>query len=158
MDEALAVNPDTRFALALPWPDYPERDPAGVETYPNADAYAAVWYGGLAYWHALIEGLRTDYPEVPITNLPHGRAALELRALYETDALPEVDVLTSETQPSVFTDTKGHADDVLLELGTLVWLGVIYDLSVGQYPTPDGYETDLVSLAEQIVTEDPMVW
>ena len=66
--------------------------------------------------------------------------------------------LTSASQPSVFTDTKGHADQILEDLGTLVWLGVIYDLSPGEYPAPEGYETDLVGLAEQIVEEDPMVW
>lgn len=158
MDEALAVNPDTRFALALPWPDYPERDPAGNATYPDADSYSAVWYEGLSYWYALIDDLRANYPEVPIANLPHGRAALELRTLYEADNLPDVAELTSDTQPSIFTDTKGHADDVLVDLGTQIWLGVLYDLSPGQYPTLEGYDTDLVRLAEQVVAEDSMGW
>ena len=83
---------------------------------------------------------------------------MELRDLYEGDNLPDVVVLTSGSQPSVFTDTKGHADQILEDLGTLVWLGVIYDLSPGAYPSPPGYATDLVGLAEQIVEEDPMVW
>ena len=158
MDEALEANPDTRFALAAPWPDYPERYSDNTPSYPDAESYAEVWEQYLSYWHLLIEDVRADYPGVAVTNLPHGRGAVELRTLYEADDLPEVVALTSWAQPSVFTDTKGHADQILLDLGTLVWLGVLYDLSPGQYPTPQGYETDLVGLAEQIVEEDPMVW
>ena len=33
IDYALSVNPDTDFALALPWPDYPE-------DYENNEAYS----------------------------------------------------------------------------------------------------------------------
>ena len=64
----------------------------------------------------------------------------------------------SETRPSVFADTKGHADEVLRDLATPVWLGVIYDLSTDHYRAPEGYEVDLVGLAQQIGGGEPMVF
>jgi hypothetical protein len=150
MDEALAVNPDTRFVLTLPWPDFPEE-------YPDAAAFSGLWYEGLAAWHTLIESLRTDYPGVQVTNLPHGRAALELRNMYEDGMLDDVDTMTSEDGDAIFVDAKGHADEILLEIGTLVWLGAIYDIDPEQYPIPPGFETDLVSIAAQIVSEDDYI-
>ena len=159
MDAALEANPDTRFALAMPWPDYPEVDPDGNRTYPDAAAYASVWVDeALPLWHQLIADLRADHPGVEITNLPHGRAALDLRTRFEAGDLPEVEALSSATEASVFNDVKGHADDVLVDLGGLVWLGVLYGLEPGQYPPPAGYDTDLVEMAERIVEEDPYVW
>lgn len=151
MDEALAANPDTRIVLALPWPDYPERD------YDDADSYAAVWNDGHDAWHALIDGLRDDYPGTSITCLPHGRAALELRFLHEDGALPDIDQLTGPSADSLFTDVKGHAGQILLDVGTLVWLGSLYDVGLADHPLAEGYETDIAVMADEIVGEDDHV-
>ncbi len=148
MDEALTANPDTRIVLALPWPDYPERD------YDDADSYASVWNDGHDAWHALIDGLREDYPSTSITCLPHGRAALELRFLDEDDALPDIDQMTGPSADSLFTDEKGHAGQILLDTGTLVWFGSLYDVDVSDHPLADDYETDIAGMADEIVTED----
>ncbi len=147
MDYALERNPDTRFALAMPWPDFPAE-------YPNAEDYAARWNLGHQLWHALIDQLRADYPGVEIFCIPHGRAALELRALFEVGELRDVDVMTSGDGDAIFSDAKGHADRIMLDLGTLVWVGATYGVDLTGYPLELPYEADLVGLAQRIIAED----
>ncbi len=148
IDYALAQNPNTRIALALPWPDFPQ-------DYPSGDEYAALFNGGLLLWHRLINRLRVDYPGVDIFCIPHGRAALELRTLYEADRLPDVDaMIRGDGEVGIFTDQKGHAANILLDVGTLVWLGAIYGVDVSNYPLDREYATDLPGLAELILSED----
>ena len=99
MDYALEQNPNTRFVLALPWPDFPE-------DYETAEVYAELWNGGRTLWGILIDQLRADYPGVSVTSLPHGRAALELRALFEAGELNDVASMTRDGGPGIFTDRK----------------------------------------------------
>jgi hypothetical protein len=147
MDYALERNPNTRFALALPWPDFPA-------DYASAVDYAALWLGGQAIWHVLIDQLREAYPGVDISCIPHGRAALELRTLFEAGNLPDVDAMTSGNGDAIFRDRKGHADDILLDLGSLVWVGALYEVDLTGYPLVVDYETDLIDIAEMIIAED----
>lgn len=147
MDYALAQNPSTSFVLALPWPDFPE-------DYESDTEFAELWHGGHALWHDLIDSLRASYPGVEISCLPHGRAALELRHLFEAGELSDVDTMTSSDGDAIFTDQKGHADQVLLDLGSLIWLGSIYDVDFSSHPIGEDYETDLIGIAETILAED----
>jgi len=150
MDYALEHNPNTRFVLALPWPDFPE-------DYDTVELYAELWNEGRALWGVLIDQLRADYPGVPVTALPHGRAALELRALFEAGELNDVDSMTRAGGPGIFTDRKGHADRILLDLGSLVWVGALYDVDLTGYPLAIDYEIDLIDLAQMILAEDDQV-
>ena len=147
IDYALAQNPDTRFSLALPWPDFPEE-------YEDAAEYAALWLGGDLLWHARIDQLRETYPGVEISCLPHGRGALELRHLFEAGELSDVDQMTSGDGDAIFTDPKGHADEILRDLGTLIWLGSIYDVDLTDHPVGDEYEADLIGIAQTVIAED----
>lgn len=151
IDYALARNPSTRFVLALPWLDFPER-------YPSAAVYEATWEQLRALWHAEIEALRAEYPGVDIIALPHGRAAVDLRLRFEAGTLPEVEVMTGRGEATLFNDDKGHAAQILQDLGTLVWVGAIYPGTAlaSALPGPP-YETDLVSMAETILSNDPYV-
>jgi len=99
--------------------------------------------------------LRAAYPGVEISCIPHGRAALELRARFEMDALPDVDRMTGESDTAIFTDRKGHAGQILKDLGTSVWLGAIYGVEVTDVLFTRDYETDLAEIAETILGDDP---
>lgn len=147
MDYALARNPNTQFALALPWPDFPE-------SYASAAEYAERWYAGRDAWYALIDQLRADYPGVTIFSILHGRAALELRALFEAGELSDVDSMTSRRGDAIFTDEKGHSNQILRDLGVLVWVGSIYGVDVTGHPLVEAYETDIAGMAQTIVDED----
>ena len=59
---------------------------------------------------------------------------------------------------SIFTDAKGHQGQIVIEAGTLVWLASIYgdDLSLNTYET--GFETDLQSVAMDIMNNHPAAY
>ena len=51
----------------------------------------------------------------------------------------------------------GHADDILVELGRLVWLRAIYGVDLSTYPYDPGYTADLLAIADAIMDEhDPV--
>ena len=145
IDYALAQNPNTRFFIGLPWPDFPE-------DYSDASTYGNFWISGHATgWHNFINTLRDLYPGVDIFCIPYGRGAVELRTLYEAGALPDVVALTSATQDSLFNDAKGHADDIVIDLAQLIWLNAIYEVDLTTYPHDPGYSTDLKAIAQSIM-------
>jgi hypothetical protein len=141
---ALAQNPNTRFALALPWGTNPESTSAAV--------YANTWHAGHATgWHDLIDYLRSLYPGVEIYCIPYGQSALELRLLLEASNLPDVDFLVSPTGDAIYRDSFGHADDILVDLGQLVWLNAIYGVELNTYAYDPGYSTDLKAIGQSIM-------
>ena len=157
IDYAISVNPDTDFALALPWPDYPE-------DYENNEAYSErIIEAHASVWHPFIDNLRDLYPQSEIQSIFHGRAAIELRGLLESGSLPEISEMTSKKPPGLFTDRKGHAGQILLDLGTLIWLGTIYDIDMNDFPVSElkingeSYETDLLGMAQEILDDEKLI-
>ena len=157
IDYALSVNPDTDFALALPWPDYPE-------DYENNEAYSErIIEAHASAWHPFIDNLRDLYPQSEIQSIFHGRAAIELRGLFESGSLPEISEMTSKRPPGLFTDRKGHAGQILLDLGTLIWLGTIYDIDMNDFPVSElkingeSYDTDLLGMAQEILNDEKLI-
>ena len=157
IDYAVSVNPDTDFALALPWPDYPE-------DYENNEAYSErIIEAHESAWHPFIDDLRELYPQSEIESIFHGRAAVELRGLFESGSLPEISKMTSKRPPGLFTDRKGHAGQILLDLGTLIWLGTIYDIDMNDFPVSElkingeSYETDLLGMAKEILNDEKLI-
>ena len=80
--------------------------------------------------------------------------------LLEQDQLPDVDVLISNTEDGetdndvgIFVDDKGHADEILVDLGTLVWGKVIYDIDPDSSYVQGEYQTDIEQIASDIVLE-----
>ena len=156
IDYAVSVNPDTDFALALPWPDYPE-------DYENNEAYSErIIEAHASAWHPFIDDLRALYPQSEIKSIFHGQAAIELRGLFESGSLPEISQMTSKRPSGIFTDRKGHAGQILLDLGTLIWLGTIYDIDMNDFPVSElkingeSYETDLIAIAKEILDDEKL--
>ena len=149
IDEALAANPDTRIFVALPWLPAPASF--------GAANFASIWHAAHdTLFHALIDDLRAEYPGIDIFGIPYGQAAVELYSLYDAGQLPDVDTLVSSTGDAVFRDAFGHADDILVELGRLVWLRAIYGVDLSTYDYDPGYVTDLKAIADAIMDEhDP---
>ena len=143
---ALSKNPNTRFALALPWEDYP----AAKSTSEYASHYHNSHDNA---WHDLIDALRSLYPGVEIICIPYGRSAVELRQLLDAGNLPDVDVLTGTASNAIYVDNKGHAGNILKELGKLVWLNAIYGVDLSTYAYEPAYTTDLKAIAQMIMDE-----
>ena len=154
IDYALSNNPDTTFVLALPWIDFPE-------DYETASSYSTAWYAGHdGDWSVLVNDLRSSYPDNEFISLPYGQSALELRTRLEQDQLPDVDTMISDLEDNntendvgIFVDKKGHADEILVDLGTLVWGKVLYDIEPDASYVQGSYETDIAQIATDIVQE-----
>ncbi|NQX88541.1 MAG: thrombospondin type 3 repeat-containing protein [Halioglobus sp.] len=147
---ALAQNPQTRIFVALPWLNYPKNF--------DAETYSALWlaYYGSA-WHDFIDELRELHPGVDIYSIPYGQSALALRNLFAEGGLPGVQNLVGDASISIFTDNLGHAGDILVDLGRLVWLDAIYDVDLATYAYgPVWPGTDLNAMAQAIMSNhDP---
>ncbi|MEZ5567912.1 MAG: thrombospondin type 3 repeat-containing protein [Halioglobus sp.] len=146
---ALAQNPNTRFALALPWLTNPG-------SFPSAD-YANGWnlFHATA-WHDLVDELRALYPGVEIYCIPYGQSAGELRLLFDANNLPDVQNLSGSAATSIYSDSFGHPGHILRDLGRLVWLNAIYDVDLSTYSYGPSYITDLNGLAQSIMAgHDP---
>ena len=145
IDYALDKNPTTRIFVALPWLTHPENY--------DAPTYASLWLGYyVTGWQDFIDSLRALYPGVDIYSIPYGQSALELRNLYAANNLPPINNLLGGASDSIFTDTLGHAGDILVDLGRLVWLNAIYDVDLSMYaygPTWTG--TDMNGIAQTIM-------
>ena len=143
-------NPDTTFVLALPWPDYPQ-------DYTTAEEYSTAWHDGHdGDWSELVGSLRAAYPDNAFISLPYGQSALELRALLEKNQLPDIDAMVSPAEDDgagIFVDEKGHADEILVDLGTLVWGTFLYDIDPDASLLQDSYEIDIAQIATDIVDE-----
>ena len=147
MNYALERNPTIRFGLAMPWVDFPE-------TYESAAEYTALWEMGYTQWQSTIDTLRIQYPGVEIFAIPHGRASGDLMTLFEMGALPDVDQLRGPANSSIYRDPKGHAGQILEDMGGLIWLGSIYGVDVSDYAFDTNYMTNISEMAQTIVSED----
>ncbi|MEM8941044.1 MAG: hypothetical protein AAGC91_02750 [Pseudomonadota bacterium] len=149
IDYAVERNPGIRIMITLPWLSFPE-------DYDSA-TYEALWTEfQQGDWRLGIDALRRAYPGVEIFSLPYGQSAIELRNLYAAGALSDVDTLTANPGEAIFRDPLGHADDILIELGGLVWLRAVYDVDLFSYDYSPEFEVDLKAIAQQIVDDqDP---
>ena len=112
-DYALAQNPNTRFALALPWLPYPE-------TIADAATYESTWHAAHSTsWHDFIDTLRELYPGTEVFCIPYGQSAVELRLLFEAGELSDVSAMTGPASDAIYTDPLGHAGEILVDLGEL---------------------------------------
>lgn len=147
MNYALSRNPNITFAFAMPWVPYPEN-------YSNARLYEFTYNYVYGLWLALMDNLRAEYTETNIFTIPHGRAAVELRREFQRNNIPELDAMSGESESAIFIDPIGHAGQILLDLGTLVWLGSIYGVDVSTYSFGDEYDTNLGTMAQDIIRLD----
>ena len=157
IEYALSRNPTTNIALAMPWLNNPQQ-------YQTAELFSETWHlFHETIWHTVISDLRDRYPQVEIFGIPHGLAAVKLRSQFETGALDDVTTLIGDNSYAIFKDGIGHPAEILLDLGTLVWLGSIYDVDLSVLPAGDAgkriseYQVDLRAIAESILTEEKSI-
>ena len=104
-----------------------------------------------------------SYPQTEIFGIPHGLAAVELRSQFEAGTLNDVTALVSDSGNAIFRDSVGHPDEILLDLGTLVWLASIYNIDPLVFPTGDSgerlgeYQVDLRVLAQSILNKEASI-
>ncbi len=149
IDYALAANPDTIVFVAVPW-------------ITNPVSYTAASYAALldvaypAIAHPLIDSLRAEYPDTTIFAIPYGLSAGELFTRYADGELDDVTELVGSNGSGVFRDDFGHADHILEDLASLVWLQAIYGVDLATFDAGYEWSIDLNTIASSILAEhDP---
>lgn len=146
---ALEKNPATHIAIGLPWSPYPEST--------DSISYGSGWKAAhTSAFHDLIDQLKALYPDTNIFCIPYGQSAVELRDLYAVGNLDDVQALLSDSVESIYNDTLGHGDGILLALSELVWLSAIYGVDLSAYTYEPEFNADLKAIAQGIMAEhDP---
>ena len=153
IDYARTQNAETEFFVALPWLGRPlnffdeSGDPhtSGYIEYGEAILYSEV------ILKQIVDELRREFTDSEIFLLAYGQGSLELRTLYNLGNLPDVDTLVSDDNLlGIHADTHGHAEQMLTDLNTLVWLESIYDVNVLNFDKDYTYETDIKAIAHEV--------
>jgi hypothetical protein len=145
IEYALEQNGNTAFFIGMPW----ILDPGKMEL---AEYESSVREIETSVIHPLIDDLRAIFPGTTIYCIPYGLAAVELRRLFESGNLPDVpQLVTDDSGKGVFSDSFGHPDAILRELGSLIWLNAIYGVDLSDFDYSSAHETDLARIARKIV-------
>jgi hypothetical protein len=159
IEYALAQNPETRFFIALPWLGRP-LEYVGETGDPHTsgyEEYRQVILNSEQGIQVLIDDLRDTFVDSEIFLLAYGQGSVELRELYNTGNLPDVDTLVSTNDlVGIHSDTHGHAEQMLTDLNTLIWLQSIYNYPVLEFNKEYPYITDIKTIAHEVATrQDP---
>ena len=146
IDYALAANPDTIVFVAIPWITNPG-------SYTAASYAAALDFGYPAVAHPLIDSLRAEHPDTTIFAIPYGLSAGELYTRYADSELDDVTELVGSNGSGVFRDGFGHADHILEDLASLVWLQAIYGVDLETFDAGYDWTIDLNTIASSILAE-----
>ncbi len=145
---AVEKNPNIRIGLAMPWKDFPG-------DYENASEYAAnSTLDILPYWVNLSQDLSVDFPNNEIFTFHHGAVAYELREMFEAGELEgDIEQLQGPKQTSVFTDAKGHAGQIMIDTGTLIWLHAVHGVEPLDMPEFTQWNTDIRVIADSVLND-----
>ena len=145
---AVEQNPDIRIGLSMPWKDFPG-------DYENASEYATnSTLDILPYWVNLSQDLSVDFPNNEIFTFHHGAVAYELREMFEAGELEgDIEQLQGPKQTSVFTDAKGHAGQIMIDTGTLIWLHAVHGVEPLDMPEFTQWNTDIRVIADSVLND-----
>ena len=146
IEYALAANPDTIVFVAIPWITNPVN-------YTAASYAAALDVGYPAVAYPLIDSLRDEYPDTTIFAIPYGLSAGELYTRYADGELDDVTELVGSNGSGVFRDGFGHADHILEDLASLIWLQAIYGVDLAAFDAGYDWTVDLNTIASSILAE-----
>ena len=141
---ALEQNPQTRIGLAMPWSDFPQ-------SYDDAEEHRNRTDMAYPLWEQMASRLSSDFGGADVFTFYHGAATYELRELFEAGNLSDVDQLRGPTATSLFTDVKGHAAQILIDTGALIWLAAIHGVDPMDLPEYEEYELDIRMVAKGII-------
>lgn len=122
IDYALDRNSKTDFFIGMPWGlNGPGRS---VESYASQNKL-----GQKVVYDGIITKLRELYPQNKFYWINYGRVAVELKRAHKENSLPMVKQLVSrQGADAVFRDKMGHAAPLTLEMASLIWLNVLYQV------------------------------
>lgn len=159
IEYASARNPDTIFFVGLPWLGRPLSyvGETGDPQTSGHEEYRETILSSEAAVKTMIDELRDTFVDSEIFLLAYGQGSVELRTLYNTGNLPDVDTLVSNNGLlGIHSDNHGHAEQLLTDLNTLIWLQSIYGYNVLEFGKEYTYATDIRQIAHDVASrQDP---
>ncbi len=140
IDYALSKNTETKFGLAMPWIDFPNN-------YKDVNDHRYITDMGYLAYIEFAKSLSKEFNDLEVFTFYHGMAVYELRKMFEKGKLQDIKTLIGPKRTSIFTDQKGHAGDIAIDTGTLIWLKAIYDINPMDIPKIEKYESDIREIA-----------
>ena len=145
---ALNQNPNTRIGLAMPWKDFPS-------DYSNSSEHQEGVDEVYASYVQLSENLSSDFSKADVFTFHHGAIVYELREMFEEDQLKDdVKHFTGSKVNSLFTDEKGHAGQIIVDTGSLIWLYAVHGIEPMEMPVFSDYEADIRQIAQSVLDEE----
>lgn len=142
---ALEQNPDTRIGLAMPWADYPS-------TYPSVGEHRDLTDAAWPLYQQLAEDIE-DELDAEVFAFYHGAAIYEVRDWLEQGLLGDVNSLIGSRENAVFRDDKGHAGNLAIDAGTLIWLHAIYGIDPLDAPALGDHDVDVGEIASAALSQ-----
>ena len=98
--------------------------------------------------------LSRDFPTTDVFTFHHGAVMYELRDMFEAGELEnDVEQLSGPESTSIFRDRKGHAGQIAIDTGALVWLHAIHGVDPLTMPEFTQWETDIREVARKTIDE-----
>lgn len=157
IEYALERNPDITVFISIPPIDYPAlwSELAQENGFGTIQEFYEYGINQLIH-NAMVDQLRAEFPSINIFTIPTGWATINLAQMQLDDLLLDEIELFGPKPSSIFTDSKGHQGQIVIETGGLLWLNAIYDvdLQLNNYET--GFNTNLHQIAIDIAqAHDP---
>lgn len=161
IEYALESNPDITIFLSIPPFDFPEGDTnsdrpdwntfALENGFNTIQEFYSFFIDELVH-NEIVDQLRLEFPSTKIFTIPTGWATFNLNQMnLDGGLLDDIDMFGPQ-ETSIFTDQKGHQGDIVRETGGMIWLNSIYNVDLSNFDYDTGFNTDLRSVAENIVT------
>lgn len=154
---AIQNNPNITIFIAIPQIDFPADWEQRAQEYEfdSIEELYDYFVNDLVN-HTMVEQLRSEFPNTNIFTIPTGWAGKFLAQMKQDNLLQDEIAMFGPKPTSIFTDTKGHQGQIVIETGSLVWLSSIYNVDLSTHNYNTGFNTDLHQLAKQIVDDhDP---
>ena len=148
----LQQNPDMKFFISIPPIDFPSNwtDTAQYFGFSSIESFYDYFVNTIIH-KTVVDPLRSEFPNTSIFTIPIGWAAIELVKMREDGQLLDSIDFSGPKASSLFTDTKGHQGQIIIEAGTLMWMNGIYNMDLNSSAYQTGFNTDLHGLADQIM-------
>jgi len=160
IEYALEKNPNVTIFISLAPFDFPNGDPNGTrpdwDTFAENYGYSSIqemydaWQNEILH-KEIVDKLRIEFPSTKIFTIPTGWATLNLYQMKIDELLLDEISMFGPRATSIFTDEKGHQGDIVRETGGLVWLNSIYGVHLRTNDFDTGFNTDLHTIAENIM-------
>ena len=148
----LQQNPDMKVFISIPPIDFPSNwtDTAQFFGFSSIESFYDYFVNTIIH-KTVVDPLRSEFPNTSIFTIPIGWAAIELVKMREDGQLLDSIDFSGPKASSLFTDTKGHQGQIIIEAGTLMWMNGIYNMDLNSSAYQTGFNTDLHGLADQIM-------